>query len=141
MRLPDLSTVLLTGLLATAPVLADEIPIEIETDLEGDYFIVDKTGPENRPIVTVKQVDGTYRYFIKREFDCETHRVRYLGEGESQAAMDASEPESTPDMEAISPGSISDQLAGYVCPKPEPEPEPEPEAAAGADAESQAPAQ
>jgi len=135
MRLPDLSTVLLTGLLATAPVLADEIPIEIETDLEGDYFIVDKTGPENRPIVTVKQVDGTYRYFIKREFDCETHRVRYLGEGESQAAMDASEPESAPDMEAISPGSISDQLAGYVCPKPEPE------AAAGADAEPQVPAE
>jgi len=135
MRLPDLSTLLLTGLLATAPVLADEIPVEIETDLEGDYFIVEKTGPENQPIVTVKQVDGTYRYFIKREFDCETHRVRYLGEGESQAAMDASEPESAPDMEAISPGSISDQLAGYVCPKPEPE------AAAGAEAEPEAPAE
>ena len=133
MRLPDLSTLLLTGLLATAPVLADEIPVEIETDLEGDYFIVEKTGPDNRPIVTVKQVDGTYRYFIKREFDCETHRVRYLGEGESQAAMDASEPESAPDMEEIRPGSISDQIAAYVCP--------EPEAAAGAEAERQAPAE
>ena len=100
---------------------AEEIAIDIETDLEGDYFIVETTGTKNRPVVVVKQTSPLYTYYIKREFDCEAHQVRYLGEGESRADMAASEPASAPDMEDIRPGSIPDQLAGYVCPAPEPE--------------------
>jgi len=128
MRFPRFTVLLLTGV-ATSPIgLAEEIPIDIETDLEGDYFIVEQTGPENRPVVIVKQVDGAYTYFIKREFDCDAHRFRYLGEGESLAAMAASEPEPASEMDDIRPGSISGQLAGYVCPASEPETEPVPPA-------------
>lgn len=133
MRFPLITVPLLAGVAASPIGLADDIPIDIETDIEGDYFIVEKTGPENRPAVIVKQVDGAYVYFIKREFDCDAHEVRYLGEGDSRAAMDAYEPDSPPEMEGIRPGSISDQLAGYVCPKPEPK--------ADAEAEPRSPAE
>ena len=130
MRRQVVPIMILAGMFITPSSMAEDIAIDIETDLGGDYFIVEKTGPENRPVVVVKQVDGTYNNFIKREFDCDPKRFRYLGEGESLAAMTASEPESAPDMEDIRPGSISDQIAEYVCPQPEAEPDAEPQAPA-----------
>jgi hypothetical protein len=107
----------LVGLLDALPALADETPIEIDTDLDGDYFIVEKGGTENMPVVVVKRVEPDVTYYVKREFDCQAHSVRYLGEAESLEAMAASEPER--ETSAISAGSISDQLAKYVCPEPE----------------------
>jgi hypothetical protein len=68
-------------------------------------------------VVLVKQVGPRVTYYIKREYDCEAHSLRYLGEGESLEAVAESQPER--DMRAISEGSISDQLAKYVCPEPE----------------------
>ncbi len=119
MRLNMRSMAALAGVLGVLPALADETPIDITTDLEGEYFIVEKGGTATHPLLVVKQVaPNRYTYYIKREFDCQTHAVRYLGEGESLDAMAQAEPEA--EMTAISEGSISDQLAQLVCSTPEP---------------------
>ncbi len=119
MRLGMRSMAALVGVLGVLPALADETPINIKTDLEGEYFVVEKGGTAAQPLLVVKQVaPNHYTYYIKREFDCQTHAVRYLGEGESLNAMAETEPET--EMRAISEGSISDQLAALVCPEPEP---------------------
>ena len=105
-------------MLSVLPAVADETPIEIDTNLEGDYFIVEKTGTRNKPVVLVKQVAPKVTYYIKREFDCQVRSVRYLGEGESLEAVAASEGQA--EMGALRAGSISDQLAKYVCPETPP---------------------
>jgi len=108
----------LAGLSGVLTIFADETPLEIKTDLEGDYFIVSKGGTANKPMLLVKRVSSDFTYYIKREFDCEARTVRYLGEGESLEAVAVSEPE--PELSAIRGGSVSDQLARLICPKQEP---------------------
>ncbi len=108
----------LAGLLGMLPVLADETPIQIDTDLDGDYFIVERSGDGGKPVLVVKRALPDYVYFTKREFDCAAHTVRYLGEGESLDAVAKSEAEA--EMGAIEPDSISDQLAKLVCGKAQP---------------------
>lgn len=122
MRFAQICTLLVSGTLLASPVLAEETPIHIDTDLSGDYFIVERAGTEQQPIVTVKNAGPGFSHFIKREFDCQAHSFRYLAEGDSLQGMAEIDPK--PDMEAVSPGSIPDQLLGYVCPKDEKKPDP-----------------
>ncbi len=97
----------------------------------GDYFIVEKTGPENRPVVVVKQVATGHTTTSSSGSSIATPSDSGIwGKARALAAMTASEPESAPDMEDIRPGSISDKIAEYVCPQPEPEPDAEPRAPA-----------
>lgn len=137
MRFALSSAAFFVASLGMLPVVAEDTAIAIDTGFNGQFFIADKTGTQLRPVVLVKRVDEEYVYYVKREFDCETHQVRYLGEGESLGAVAASEPDPPSGMEQIRPGSIADQIAGYVCPGPDPGPETE----AGAQAEPQAPGQ
>ena len=103
----------LAALLGVLPTFADETPIDIKTDLEGDSFIVEKGGTVSNPVLLVKRVAPNVTYYVKREFDCAAHSVRYLGEGESLEAVAASEPEA--EMSPITKGSISDQLWKHAC--------------------------
>lgn len=105
----------LVGLSAVMTAFADATPLDIKTDLEGDYSIVEKGGSAKNPVIVVKRVTSDFTYYIKREFNCEARTVRYLGEGDSLKDMAESEPEA--EMSAIKEGSISDQLAKHVCPK------------------------
>lgn len=104
----------LAGLAMLTPAVAEEKPIDINTDLEGQYFIVEKAGTPDKPIVLVRRAATSYDYYVKREFDCGAHTVRHLGEGESLKDVAASEPEAK--MSAIAAGSIADQLSRLVCP-------------------------
>ena len=97
--------------------MAEEVPIHIKTDLKGEFFIVEKGGTPQRPTLIVKNTGPGFTNYIKREFDCEAHTMRYLGDGESLDAIAASKPEL--EMREIREGSISDQLARQVCPKKE----------------------
>lgn len=105
----------LVGLMEGLTACAEETPLDIKSDLDGDYFIVEKRGTVNNPVLVVKRVSTDFAYYIKRKFDCEARTVRYLGEGDSLKAMAESEPEA--EMSAITEGSVSDQLAKLVCPK------------------------
>ncbi len=103
----------LSGSFGTFAAAASDVPIAIKTDLEGQYFLVEQSGTASNPVVVVKRVDGTYEYYVKREFDCAAGTVRYLGEGESLEEMAAAEAE--PEASPIESGSIPDQLARLLC--------------------------
>jgi hypothetical protein len=106
--------VALSGPLGALSALAEDTPIDIQTDIEGQYFLVEEGGSFSKPTLVVKRVtpDATTHY-IKREFDCDARSVRYLGEGESLEEMAASRLES--EASPINAGSIPDQLARLVC--------------------------
>ncbi len=108
----------LTGLVGTLSAVAEDIPLAIQTDLEGQYFLVEKGGTLTMPTLLVKRVAPYGTHFVKREFDCEARTQRYLGEGDSSEALAASEPDKQ--MTAIKAGSIADQLLQYACPPAQP---------------------
>jgi hypothetical protein len=110
--------VVMTGLVGTLSAVADDTPVDIKTDLEGQYFLVEKAGTATAPTLLVKRVASYGTHYVKREFDCEARTERYLGEGDSLKALAASEPDT--EATAINAGSIADQLLQYVCPPPTP---------------------
>lgn len=105
----------LAGSVGTLSAVADDTPIDIKTDLEGQYFMVEKGGTADKPTLVVKRAAPGYNHYIKREFDCAAHTVRYLGEGESLDEMNAVELDG--DADPIEVGTIPDQLSRLVCPK------------------------
>lgn len=104
----------LTGLVVTLPAVAEDITLAIQTDLEGQYFLVEKGGTPTLPTLLVKRVAPYGTHYVKREFDCEAKTQRHLGEGDSSEAVAASEPNAK--AAAIKVGSIADQLIQYACP-------------------------
>ena len=110
--------VVMTGLVGTLSAVADDTPVDIRTDLEGEYFLVEKGGTATVPTLLVKRVASYGTHYVKRELDCEARTERFLGEGDSIKAVAASEPDT--EATAITAGSIADQLLQYVCPPPTP---------------------
>jgi len=104
----------LSGLFGVLSAAADDTPINIQTDIEGQYFLVEEGGSFSMPTLVVKRVAPDTTHYIKREFDCDARTVRYLGEGESLEEMQASQPDS--EASPIVKGSIPDQLIRRVCP-------------------------
>jgi hypothetical protein len=102
--------------------VAEETPINIQTDLEGQHHLVEKGGTTDKPTLVLKRRSGQhgFSHYIKRELDCAAHTVGYLVEGESMGELNAA----TTDSEAspIKEGSIPDQLANLVCPSAPAEP-------------------
>ena len=107
--------VALSGPLGALSALADDTPIDIQTDLEGQYFLVEKGGSLGKPTLVVKRVAPDVTHYVKREFDCAAHTVRYLGEGENLEETATAQPQSS-EAKPIKEGSIADQLARLVCP-------------------------
>lgn len=105
-----LAAVALAGVPAA---FAAETPIDIKTDVKGQYFVVDKGGTENNPTLVVKRNWSKGNHYIKRVFDCRARTVKYLGEGATVEEMNEPLPEQK--MTPIVAGSIPDQLARHVC--------------------------
>ena len=108
--------VTLSGLLGALPTFADERPIELNTDLKGQYFIVEQSGAPQNLLVLTRRAIGEKSLYTKQELDCEARTARLLANGSSVDALVDLRPlqEATP----IEPGTIVDQLAAHVCPKP-----------------------
>ena len=116
MRSHTILMLALAGSLGTLSALAGDTPIDIKTDLEGQYFIVEKGGTPEKPTLVVKRAAPGYNHYVKREFDCAAHTVRYLGEGDSLEEMTAAQPDA--ESNPIEKDTIPDQLARIVCPNP-----------------------
>lgn len=114
MRSDSILMLALAGSLGTLSALAEDTPIDIKTDLKGQYFIVEKGGTPEKPTLVVKRAAPGYNHYVKREFDCAAHTVRYLGEGESLEEMAAGQPDA--EGNPIEKDTIPDQLARHVCP-------------------------
>lgn len=105
----------LAGTFGPLAAVAEETPIAIKTDLDGQYSMVEKGGTADKPTLVVKRAGPGFSHYIKREVDCAARTVRYLGEGASLQEMNAPLPEET--SVPIEAGSIDDQLAKLVCPE------------------------
>ncbi len=73
--------VAIVGSLGALSARADDTPIDIQTDVKGQYFLVEKGGTADTPTLVVKRAKAGYNYYVKREFDCAAHTVRYSGRG------------------------------------------------------------
>jgi hypothetical protein len=107
--------VAVSGLVALPFAFAAETPIDIKTDVKGKYYVVEKAGTPNNPILVVKRVGPNVNQYIKRQFDCKERTVTFLGEGETLQEMAKAKPDPKP--APLVEGSIPDQLARYACPK------------------------
>ena len=113
---PQVFRFLFSAALIAIPVVhAEETPLDIKTDLDAAYFLVEKGGTDNNPTLVVKRTGPGDLYYTKREFDCAAHTVRYLGEGATLEAMEGSKP--VKDAYPIGADSIPDQLYRLVCPE------------------------
>jgi hypothetical protein len=70
-------------LLGTLPASADDRPIELNTDIKGQYFIVEQGGTAKTPTLLLKRTLGEESHYTKREFDCEARTVRVVSIGSS----------------------------------------------------------
>lgn len=113
MRSNSVLILALAGSLGALSAAADDTPIDIQTDLEGQYFLVETGGTAAKPTLVVKRAGPGFNHYIKRELDCAAHTERYLGEGESLKEMAATLPDS--EARPIEGGTIPDQLARLVC--------------------------
>ena len=107
-------TVLL-GLMIFSSVSADDIPLEIETDLKAEYFLVSKGGGPEQKVLLLKRVRAGDVVYSKRLFDCEAGTYQTLGSWESLDAITAACPET--DMHPVEEGTIAWQLWEYACGK------------------------
>ncbi len=93
---------------------AAEYLIDIKTDLQAKFYVVEKGGSAELPTLVVKRVrmQGTPNY-TKRVFDCRNHSVQVLGSGASLKAMAKAEPDdkSFP----VDEGTINAQLWRHAC--------------------------
>jgi hypothetical protein len=94
---------------------ADDVLLDIRTDLHGKFYLVEQAGSSNNPTLVIKSVSGDYSDYSKREFDCSAHTARFLSTGKSLQALVPINPESS--MSPIEPDSINDQLSRLVCPE------------------------
>lgn len=95
------------------PGYAKDMALNIKTDVKGQYFLVEKTSRAKRVTLLVKRVTTQRTVYVKREFNCAAHTVRYLGSGESMHEMEKDIADAK--ARAINKGSISDQLSTYAC--------------------------
>lgn len=115
MHFNTLSTCLFILALSTVAAHAEDVPLNIKTDLKGKFFLVEKAGSSDKPTLLIKSVSGDYSDFTKREFDCSARTSRYLSTGASQQQMAPIKPEE--EMLPIKAESINDQLFKVACPE------------------------
>jgi hypothetical protein len=105
-----------SALIGWTGVHAAETQIDIKTEVEGKYFIVEVKGTTSQPIVVVKFVSPQgATYYTRRSMDCNARTTEYLGEGESPEDMN--EPLAEKKMVKMEEGSVAEQLWAYACKK------------------------
>ncbi len=104
-------------LLSSQAVISGEVPLDIKTDIKGQYLLVEQGGDAKRPTLVVRRITpGGRSAYVKREFDCATKMVRRVASGEgSPQQMVPIQPES--EMSPIVANSINEQLLHLACPE------------------------
>ena len=107
---------LLGGMVCASAATAADYPIEIKTDLDAKFYVVEKGGSAEYPTLVVKRERFSGGpFYTKRAFDCRSRTVQVVGEGPTLAEMNKSKGEDKP--QQIEPGSIGAQLWEHVCKK------------------------
>lgn len=88
-------------------------PYKIESDLSATYYNLEIGGSGNLRTIVTKREGKSGTSFSKREVNCSNRTFRYLGDGDSLAAMKASKP--SPNMGPLTARSISSYVADQAC--------------------------
>lgn len=88
-------------------------PYKIESDPSATYYNLEIGGGGNLRTIVTKREGKSGTSFAKREVNCVDRTFRYLGDGDSMAAMKASKP--SPSMGPLTERSISSYVADQAC--------------------------
>ena len=94
---------------------AEGTPLEVPSDPNAQYFVLEQGGTRTRPTIVTKRVAAGGATYSRREFDCAAEKFRYLGDGDTRAAMDASPPDTT--SRPMVGGSIAADIGKAACTK------------------------
>lgn len=94
---------------------SNEPQITIPSDAKAKFFVLKTGGTRRKPTLTTRRESPSGITYSTREFDCQEQTVRYLGTGETPAAMALSMPEEK--MAELVEGSIAWYLWKYACKK------------------------
>lgn len=90
--------------------------IPVTSDPAGaTYYLLDwSEQPDGNRVALTRREGRSGTSFARREINCEARTFRYLGEGETRTEAEADSP-NRGDMAELVPGSISSEVADYVC--------------------------
>jgi hypothetical protein len=103
----------LLGWCALSIAYGDEYPLDINSDIKAEYFVVEKSGTPEQPTLVMKRVRAGATSYSKRSFDCEAATARSLGSAESLA--DLSSAGDSGEMAPVTEGTIAYQLWQHAC--------------------------
>jgi hypothetical protein len=92
---------------------SSEYPLSIPSDPGVKYYVLNKEGTKDMPILVTKRIGSSGTSYAKRIFDCKNKTTKYLGDGDTIAEMNNSSP--SPSMGGIYPQSIAWYQWNHVC--------------------------
>lgn len=101
------------SLCISASALAAEKPLSIPSDSKAQFFVLEKGGSGAQRTIVTKRVGSSGTSYSKRLYNCADSTVKYLGTGDSLAAMAASRAD--PNMGPIVQGSIAYYVGVEAC--------------------------
>lgn len=98
---------------APFPAGAVEMPLSVPSDAKAQFFVLEKGGNGVERTIVTKRVGSSGTTYSKRLYNCRDATVKYLGTGDSIAAMNVSQPD--PKMAEIVNGSIAFYVGKEAC--------------------------
>ena len=83
------------------------------SDPGAHYYVVDKAKQNGNAVIITQRIGSSGVSYSSRLYDCAGSMVKYLGTGETRAAMEASVPD--PAMGPVAPNSIADYVGREAC--------------------------
>lgn len=99
--------------IASSTVGAAEVPLSVPSDSKAQFFVLEKGGNGDQRTIVTKRVGSSGTSYSRRLYNCKDATVKYLGTGDSIAAMNASKPD--PNMGPIVTGSIAYYVGREAC--------------------------
>ena len=119
----------LVGLMTVSSLMAGEYPLAIESDMEVEYFVLEKAGSPAQMSLLLKRVRPGGTIYSRRLFDCEARTYQILGSWERLESMAQDSSCSESDMRPVEQGTIAYQLWQHACAKAEAPAQPRPHTA------------
>jgi len=73
--------------------IAAEYNLPIPSDVNGKYFILERSGSKKMPILVTKRVGKSGTSYSKKIFDCKAGTAKYLENGETLSKMTVLKPD------------------------------------------------
>jgi hypothetical protein len=88
-------------------------PFTVPSDAKANFYVVEKGGQGNERTIITKREGASGISYSKRLYNCAEHTVKYLGTGDSLAAMAVSAAD--PSMAPIVEGSTAYYVGLQAC--------------------------